>query len=158
MAQAKFIGQIYKVDPATQTPGGKTVRRFVLYIRNERDELWSDYLPIEVLGDRCSLLDQFALGTTVEVSVDIRGRRYQDKTTGEEKYFASVNAYNIATPSRPQQQFTPASQYQNPVIPGAQAQTVQYSQVLPPQQTQMQFAQQPQAPQQTQKPATDLPF
>ena len=57
---------------------------------------FSSFPSFSINGDeKCRELDSFAEGEVVTVSFDIQGLKYNDKNTGEEKYFNKVRAYKI---------------------------------------------------------------
>lgn len=56
---------------------------------------YENFPMFEFGGDKCSLLDGFKEGQVVTVSFDIQGSRYNDKATGEVKYFSRIRGYKI---------------------------------------------------------------
>jgi single-strand DNA-binding protein len=56
---------------------------------------YDNYPSFEFGGDKCAELDNFKIGQVVTVSFDVFGMKYQDKTTGEIKYFSKVRGYRI---------------------------------------------------------------
>ncbi len=71
----------------TQTFGsGFTKREFVI---TTGDSKWPQDIKFEIVKDKCTLLDQFAVGQAVNVSFDIRGNEYQGK------YYVNLNCWKI---------------------------------------------------------------
>ena len=118
------IGATCTIQTSSQRPLYK--RELVLdCTRYDRDtgEPWENYPKFEFVGDKCAILDQFQVGQRVVVDFSLSGRKYQDKTTGETKFFTSIVAFRVqdadATTSQPQtqwggQQQSAAQPYQQP--------------------------------------------
>lgn len=69
-------GSIKWIGETQSFPSGFTKREFV--ITTEHDKYPQD-LKFEVVKDKCGMLDEFAIGTPVTVSFDIRGNEYNGK-------------------------------------------------------------------------------
>jgi hypothetical protein len=59
------------------------------------DETYPQHILIEFQQDKCNLVDNRNVGDKVKVSINIRGREYTNKTTGEVKYFNSIQGWKI---------------------------------------------------------------
>ena len=57
-------------------------------------EQYPQHLLIEFIQDRCELLDSFKVGENVKISVNLRGREWQNPE-GETKYFNSIHGWRI---------------------------------------------------------------
>ena len=80
-------------------------REFVVeYIDNP---LYPQYIKFESTQDRCSLIEKFEPGEQVEVSFNIRGRKWVSPQ-GEEKYFNSLEAWRIQVPTPSENEPEPA--------------------------------------------------
>lgn len=66
-----------------------------IVVVSTKDE-YPQHLSIEFNNDKCALLDGFSNGDEVEVAVNLRGVCYNDKKTGEEKYFNSIQGWRIS--------------------------------------------------------------
>lgn len=152
----EIIGKLIEKRDARQASPTFLVREFVIEVENQRDPRYNDFLLCQLTGDRCALLDQFNLGELVQVTFDLRGRKWtaQDGTV---RYIMSLNAWRVDRPQAPGQ--------------AAYAQPGQYTQQAYPQQqgyqqpatgAYQQPTAQPVAPQQPAAPiqgaADDLPF
>ncbi len=84
-------GTIKLIKP-TQTFGsnGFQKREFVV----TTDEQYPQYLLIEFIQDRCSLLDMFQANQEVKVNINLRGREWT-APDGEVKYFNTLQAWKI---------------------------------------------------------------
>lgn len=58
------------------------------------DEQYPQHLMIEFVQDRIGLLDQFAVGEAVKVSINLRGREWVNPQ-GETRYFNSIQGWRV---------------------------------------------------------------
>lgn len=149
----EIIGNLIEKRDVRQASPTFTVREFVVEVVNQRDPRYNDYLLCQLTGDRCSLLDQFNIGEVVQVTFDLRGRKWQAQD-GSTRYIMSLNAWRVDRPQAlgqnmggyaAQQAYPQQQAYQQPVQQPA------YQQAAP---------QQPQAPAAQPVPGAtdDLPF
>ena len=52
-------------------------------------------ISIEFVQDKCSLLDGLSIDQKVKVSINLRGREWQNPETKEIKYFNSIQGWRI---------------------------------------------------------------
>jgi hypothetical protein len=52
-------------------------------------EQYVQYVPIDFVQDKCSILDKYSVGQDVKISVNVRGNEYQGK------YYVSLNGWRI---------------------------------------------------------------
>ena len=57
-------------------------------------EQYPQHLLIEFVQDRCELLDSFNVGEKVKISINLRGREWENPE-GEVKYFNSIHGWRI---------------------------------------------------------------
>jgi len=99
------IEKIFATQQVTQT---FRKREFVVeYADNPQ---YPEVIKFECIQDKCDQLDQFAEGQMVNVSFNLKGRKWTDPK-GEVKYFNSLQAWRI----------TPESQSEPAPITGGQA-------------------------------------
>lgn len=71
------------------------------------DEQYPQHLLIQFTQDKTSLLDNYSVGQSVEVSVNLRGREWVN-AQGETKYFNTIHGWKIKSlgqgSGQPQQQ------------------------------------------------------
>jgi hypothetical protein len=79
-------GQIIVIG-ATETIGNKDFKKRVLVL--ETDEKYKQTIPVEFTQDKTSLLDNFAIGDTVKIGINLRGTEWQGR------YFANIQGWNI---------------------------------------------------------------
>ena len=57
-------------------------------------EQYPQHLLIEFVQDRCELLDSFNIGENVKISINLRGREWENPQ-GDVKYFNSIHGWKI---------------------------------------------------------------
>ena len=57
-------------------------------------EQYPQHLLIEFVQDRCELLDSFNVGENVKISINLRGREWENPE-GDIKYFNSIHGWRI---------------------------------------------------------------
>lgn len=78
-------------------------REFVLeYVENPK---YPEYLKLEFIQDKCDLLDSFSEGQEVNVSINLKGRKWTDPQ-GNDKYFNTLQAWKIEAAGQSQAQNT----------------------------------------------------
>lgn len=100
--------KIEKIFPTQQIKDTFRKREFVVeYSDNPQ---YPEVIKFECIQDKCDQLDQFAEGQMVNVSFNLKGRKWTDPK-GEVKYFNSLQAWRI----------TPESQNEPAPITGGEA-------------------------------------
>jgi hypothetical protein len=84
-------GKIKMIDE-TKTYGSSGFRKREVVITTE--EQYPQYLLVEFVQDKTSLLDNFQEGQSVKVSINLRGREWTNPQ-GETKYFNSIQGWRI---------------------------------------------------------------
>ncbi len=59
------------------------------------DEQYPQALSIEFVQDKTDLLNKFEVGQNVKVSINLRGREWENPQTKEIKYFNSIQGWRI---------------------------------------------------------------
>lgn len=77
--KVKLIGEMQSFD------SGFTKRQLVV----TTDETYPQDIAIEFVKDKCSVLDNYKVGDSVDVSINIRGNEYNGK------YYVSLNGWRI---------------------------------------------------------------
>lgn len=83
--KVKMIGE-------TQTFGSNGFRKRELVITTE--EQYPQHIMIEFVQDKSDLLNNYAVGQDVKVSINLRGREWTNPQ-GEVKYFNSIQGWRI---------------------------------------------------------------
>lgn len=55
---------------------------------------YPEYIKFEVIQDKCDLLDQFTEGQTINISFNLKGRKWTDPQ-GQVKYFNTLQAWRL---------------------------------------------------------------
>jgi len=146
----EIIGKLIEKRDQRQASQTFVVREFVIEVENQRDPRYNDFLQCQLTGDRCALLDQYQIGELVQVTFDLRGRKWT-APDGTVRYIMSLNAWRLDRPQAPgmaPQQY-PQQGYQQPAPQPQMAQPAQPVQPVAPQQS---------AAPAGDSPADDLPF
>lgn len=84
--------KIEKIFPTQQVTGTFRKREFV--VEFAENPQYPEYVKFECIQDKCDQLDSFAPGQMVNVSFNLKGRKWTDPQ-GVEKYFNSLQAWRI---------------------------------------------------------------
>ena len=88
----KVTGKLLEIKETQQVSDSFKKRSFVLeYAENPQ---YPEYVSFEFIQDKCSLLDNFQVGQEVEVSFNLKGRKWINPE-GETRYFNSLQAWRI---------------------------------------------------------------
>ena len=88
----KITGKILVINDTQQVSDTFQKRSFVLtYTENPQ---YPEYITFELLQERCSLIDGFQVEQEVEVSFNLKGRKWMNPE-GETRYFNSLQAWRI---------------------------------------------------------------
>ena len=85
LGKIKLLGEI-------KTYGDNGFRKREVVITTQ--EQYPQHLIIEFIQDRCELLDSFNVGENVKISINLRGREWENPE-GEIKYFNSIHGWRI---------------------------------------------------------------
>lgn len=87
----KIQGKIKVIYDTNVFESGFQKREFVV----TTNETYPQDIKIEMIKDKCSLLDMFKVGQDVEVSINLRGNEYNGK------YYVSVQGWKIEAMNQP---------------------------------------------------------
>ncbi len=90
MSTGKIEGKVHFIED-TKTYGQKGFRKRLVVIEQENGR-FTNYLPVEFVQDSCDEADQMSVGSDVEVSYRLSGRKWQRDEQSEVKYFLSAEA------------------------------------------------------------------
>jgi hypothetical protein len=101
----EITGKVLEISNPEQVTEKVTKRELILeYAENPQ---YPEFLKFEVVNDKCALLDNISVGTNVEVSFNLRGRAWTDKT-GKKVYFNSLQLWKIRVLSHTPEYARPA--------------------------------------------------
>jgi hypothetical protein len=108
-------GKVIVVNPTTTISEKFSLRKFVV----ETDDQFPQPIEMQVTQDKCSLLDTISVGMVVEVSINLRGKSWQNPQ-GETKYFNTLEAWKIevlGATAQPKAPTTPANTEEEDDLP-----------------------------------------
>lgn len=110
----EVTGKIRVVNPEQQVSASFKKRELVV----TTDEQYPQHIMIEFTQDKCDLLNNYAIGEPVKVSINLRGREWVNPQ-GETRFFNSIQGWRIeklvadaptaAAPMPAAQAFAPAT-------------------------------------------------
>ena len=88
----KITGKLLEVQDTQQVTDAFKKRVFVIeYAENLQ---YIEYISFELVQDRCDLIDGFQVGQNVDVSFNLKGRKWTSPE-GTVKYFNTLQAWRI---------------------------------------------------------------
>lgn len=85
-------GKLLEIFDEVQINDRFRKREFVIeYADNPQ---YPEYIKLECIQDKCNILDNFEIGQDVNVSINLKGRKWTDPK-GEVKYFNTLQAWRI---------------------------------------------------------------
>jgi translation initiation factor IF-3 len=86
----EVIGKIKVINPTQEVTATYKKRELVV----TTDEQYVQHILIEFSQDKCAILDNYQVGQSVKVSINLRGREWTNPQ-GETKYFNSIQGWRI---------------------------------------------------------------
>jgi len=93
MSDAKVRGTVHVIED-TKTYGQKGFRKRLLVLEQE-NERFTNYIPVEFLRDDCDRADGLEVGSEVEVTYRLSGRKWQRDANSEVKFFLSAEVISF---------------------------------------------------------------
>jgi len=63
-------------------------REFVIEVENEKNPQWNDFVKVQLIQDRCDLLETIQLNENIKVYFNLRGRKWENN--GQVSYFTNL--------------------------------------------------------------------
>jgi hypothetical protein len=82
--------KIYKISETKKVSDSFSKREFIV----ETDTQYKQYLLLQVVTDKCAVLDGYEVGENVKVSLNLNGRLWTNPQ-GEEKCFNTLDCWRI---------------------------------------------------------------
>lgn len=76
-------------------PEAKTEKFTVRSFWIETEDQYPQTISFQLTNDRCDLLDKHAPAAQVRVHFNLRGRKYTDKVTGQERVFNTLDVWRM---------------------------------------------------------------
>jgi len=83
--------KIYSISKTQKISDSFSKREFIV----ETDEQFKQHILLQVVKDKCANLDQFKVGDNVTVSINLKGRLWQNPQ-GDEKCFNTLECWKIS--------------------------------------------------------------
>ncbi len=87
----KLTGTVKVIKDTVQVTESFAKREFVI---NDSSSMYPQDIMFESCQDKCSILDGYKVGDSVEVSFNLRGREWKSPQ-GEVKYFNTLDAWRV---------------------------------------------------------------
>lgn len=87
-------GELIRIYETKQVSEKFALREFVI----ETKEQYPQSIILQVSQDKCKLLDNYRLGDLVQVSINVRGRKWTDKN-GQDRFFNTLEVWKITNES-----------------------------------------------------------
>lgn len=91
MASFKMTGTLMVIGETVQVSDKFAKREFVI---NDGASEYPQDIMFQLVQDKVDLMDKFEVGQEVEVSFNMRGRKWTSPQ-GEDKYFNSLDAWRV---------------------------------------------------------------
>lgn len=91
-----LIGQLHHIGDEQAIKATLRKREFVVKTAENVD--YPQLIKLELINDRCRLVDGFALGQELEVTFSLKGREWVNPR-GERQFFVSLEAFKLGPPS-----------------------------------------------------------
>lgn len=89
-------GELIRIFDTKQVSEKFALREFVI----ETKEQYPQSIVLQVSQDKCKILDNYKLGDLVQVSINVRGRKWTDKN-GQDRFFNTLEVWKITNESAP---------------------------------------------------------
>ena len=90
MSDPKVSGKVIVVEE-TKTYGQKGFRKRLVVLEQDKGR-FSNYVPVEFTNDNCDKADAISVGSEIEITYRLNGRKWQKDPSAEVKYFVNVEA------------------------------------------------------------------
>ena len=87
-------GKLVEIFDTVQITETFKKREFI--IQDNRNPEYPEFVKVELIQEKVSLLDNLNIGDEINVLINIKGRKWEDKE-GNIKYFNSIQGWKIET-------------------------------------------------------------
>ena len=87
-------GKLVEIFDTVQITETFKKREFI--IQDNRNPEYPEFVKVELIQDKINLLDNLKVGDEINVLINIKGRKWEDKE-GNIKYFNSIQGWKIET-------------------------------------------------------------
>lgn len=93
MSEAKVRGVVHLVEE-TKEYGQKGFKKRLVVLEQSNGR-FPNFIPLEFLRDNCDAADDLQVGSEVEISYQLSGRKWQKDPSSEVKFFLSAEALSF---------------------------------------------------------------
>ena len=68
-------------------------REFVIEVENEKNPQWNDFVKVQLIQDRCDLLETIQVNENSKVYFNLRGLKWENN--GQVSYFTNLEGWRI---------------------------------------------------------------
>ena len=91
----ELSGKLIEKYDTVQVTDTFTKREFVVEIENATNPEWNDFVKLQLLKDKCDLIDRYNTGDLITVNFNVKGRAWKKNEEAETVYFNSLDAWKI---------------------------------------------------------------
>ncbi len=94
MSEPSVAGKVIVVEE-TKTYGQKGFRKRLVVLEQDKGR-FTNYIPVEFTNDNCDKVDGLSVGSEIEVTYRLNGRKWQKDPSAEVKYFVNIEALSYS--------------------------------------------------------------
>ncbi len=94
MSDPSVAGKVIVVEE-TKTYGQKGFRKRLVVLEQDKGR-FTNYIPVEFTNDNCDKVDGLSVGSEIEVTYRLNGRKWQKDPSAEVKYFVNIEALSYS--------------------------------------------------------------
>ena len=98
-------GKLVEIFDTVQVTETFKKREFI--IEDNKNPEYPEYIKVELIQDKVSLIDSLNIGDEINVLINIKGRKWEDKE-GNIRYFNSIQGWKIESENQGINQDTPS--------------------------------------------------
>lgn len=89
----EIIGKLIQKEDTQKISDRFQKREFVIEVENEKNPQWNDFVKVQLIQDRCDLLENIQLNENIKVYFNLRGRKWENN--GQVSYFTNLEGWRI---------------------------------------------------------------
>lgn len=89
----ELVGKIIEISGVQVISDKFKKREFIVEYKDNPGAPYIQYLKFQCTGDKCSMLDSYKVGQEVNISFNLKGRKYEKD--GRVSYFMDLEAWRI---------------------------------------------------------------
>ncbi|MDL2283077.1 DUF3127 domain-containing protein [Odoribacter sp. OttesenSCG-928-G04] len=89
----EIIGKLIHKENTQQINERFQKREFVIEVENEKNPQWNDFIKVQLVQDRCDLLENIDINEQIKVYFNLKGRKWENN--GQTSYFTNLEGWRI---------------------------------------------------------------